>query len=249
MIIYDDVSKTFNGTPVLENVSFKVNKGEIVVLLGPNGSGKSTLFKMSIGVIKPDKGKVFVNGIDASHNPLEARKAVGYIPEENILYESLKPEEFIEFILSIYNIKNSRSLIEKIIDLLDLREHMGKLIGELSHGTRRKILLASVMLRTPPIYVLDEVFTGLDPASARTVKSFIREEARRGKSILVSTHVLAIAEAIADRVLIIYEGKIVAQGKPEELKDIFGAKELEDVYLKVTGYRTGIEDLIKALYE
>ena len=247
-IIYNDVWKSFDENPVVKNVSFEVSGGEVVVLLGPNGSGKSTLFKMTIGVVKPDKGKVFVNNIDVAENPLEARKIVGFMPEEIVIYESLKIEEYLSFILSIYGIKVSEDKVNSIIRLLGLSEHLDKFIGDLSYGTKRKVLLASLMLREPKALVLDEVFTGLDPVAAKIVKTWIREAADAGVPVLISTHVLPIAEAIADRVLIIHRGEIVAEGKPGELKEIFGAKELEEVFLKVTGYSPEYEDVIRALY-
>ena len=248
-IVYEDVKKAFDGKVVLDGVSFKVNQGELAVLLGPNGSGKSTLFKMALGLVKPDSGRILINGLDASQNPLEARKLVGFIPEENILYESLKVGEYLEFIASIYGVKATNDRVESIVKLLGLNEYFNQFIGELSHGTKRKVLIASIMLREPPILILDELFTGLDPASARLVKTWLYRAAKRGASILISTHVLPIAEAVADRVFIIHKGRIVAEGKPHELKEIFGAKELEDIYLEVTGYSRELEQLTKALYE
>ncbi|MCD6458350.1 MAG: ABC transporter ATP-binding protein [Thermoprotei archaeon] len=248
-IVYEDVWKAFNSQPVIRGVSFNVREGEIVALLGPNGSGKSTLFKMSLGIVKPDKGSVLVDGVDAVSNPIKARQVVGYMPEETVIYESLKLEEYIEFILSVYRVKVEESLIKEIINILELEQHVGKLIGELSHGNKRKVLLATLMLREPPILVLDEVFSGLDPVIARIIKTWLRDKTRRGGAVLVSTHVLPIAEAVADRVLIIHRGEIVAEGKPGELKEIFGVKELEDVFLEVTGYAREYEDLIRELYE
>ena len=248
-IVYKDVWKAFNSQPVIRGVSFNVREGEIVALLGPNGSGKSTLFKMSLGIVKPDKGSVLVDGVDAVSNPIKVRQVVGYMPEETVIYESLKLEEYIEFILSVYRVKVEESLIEEIINILELEQHVGKLVGELSHGNKRKVLLATLMLRDPPILVLDEVFSGLDPVIARLIKTWLRDKTRRGGAVLVSTHVLPIAEAVADRVLIIHRGEIVAEGKPGELKEIFGVKELEDVFLEVTGYAREYEDLIRELYE
>ena len=248
-IVYKDVWKAFNSQPVIRGVSFNVREGEIVALLGPNGSGKSTLFKMSLGIVKPDKGSVLVDGVDAVSNPIKVRQVVGYMPEETVIYESLKLEEYIEFILSVYRVKVEESLIEEIINILELEQHVGKLVGELSHGNKRKVLLATLMLREPPILVLDEVFSGLDPVIARLIKTWLRDKTRRGGAVLVSTHVLPIAEAVADRVLIIHRGEIVAEGKPGELKEIFGVKELEDVFLEVTGYAREYEDLIRELYE
>ncbi len=249
VIRFEDVWKQFGNLIVLKEVSFSVNNGEIAVLLGPNGSGKSTLFKMTLGLVKPDSGRVFVEDINVLLDPIEARRRVGYMPEDLIVYESLKINEYLEFISSIYGVKVDVDMVEKVIDLLGLGKHLGKLIGELSHGTKRKVLLAALMLREPRVLVLDEVFSGLDPSSARIVKTWIRELVKRGAGALISTHILPIAEAIADRVLIIHQGRIVSEGKPNELKEIFRVKELEDVFLQVTGYSSEIEGIIKALYE
>ncbi|RLE99735.1 MAG: ABC transporter ATP-binding protein [Thermoprotei archaeon] len=249
LIEYIGVWKSYDNTPVIKDVSFKVNAGEIVVLLGPNASGKSTLFKMTLGVVKPDRGTVKVNGIDVSANPIEARRVVGFLPEEIIAYESLKLEEYVEFILSVYGIDPGEKPLNEVFDMLGLREHLGKLLGELSHGNRRKALLATIFLRDPDVLVLDEVFAGLDPAAAKLVKTWLREKAKHRTAVLVSTHVLPIAEATADRVLIIHRGRIVAEGRPGELKDVFGAKELEEVFLEVTGYTREYEDLVRELYK
>ncbi|RLE63140.1 MAG: ABC transporter ATP-binding protein [Thermoprotei archaeon] len=249
VVQFEDVWKSFGSSAVIQGVSFTVNSGEIVVLLGPNGSGKSTLFKMTLGIIKPDRGQVLVEGVDAVANPIEARRRVGYMPEELIVYESLKINEYLEFMSSVYGVQADVLMVEKIIDLLGLREYAGKFIGELSHGTKRKVILASLMLREPHVLVLDEVFSGLDPSSARIVKTWVRELVKRGAGALISTHVLPIAEAVADRVLIIHRGRIVSEGKPSELKELFGAKELEEVFLQVTGYSPETEKVVRALYE
>lgn len=247
-IEYNDVWKSFDGTPVVKGVSFKVNSGEIVVLLGPNGSGKSTLFKMALGILKPDKGIIRIDDLDVSTNVIEVRRRVGFMPEETVIYESLKIEEFLNFMFSVYEVKADREKVMEVLKILGLVEHLDKLIGELSHGNKRKVLLASLMLREPSVLILDEVFSGLDPAMARVVRTWIREAAKRGAGVLISTHILPIAEAIADRVLIIHRGSIVAEGKPEELKELFGSKELEEVFLEVTGYDRSVEEVVKALY-
>jgi len=246
-IEYTNVWKYYGDKPVVKGVNLKVREGEVRVLLGPNGSGKSTLFKMSIGVVKPERGEVRINGVDAVKDPITARKIVGYVPEDPLVYESLEVTEYLEFVLSIYGVRPSRERFNAVIKALGLDEHVGKLVGELSHGNKRKVMLAAIMLRDPQALVLDEAFSGLDVGSARAVKAWLRSKAESGAAVLVSTHILPIAEAIADNVTIIYEGKIVAEGTPEELRSIEGGKELEDVYLKLTGYSSEMEELIKAL--
>jgi len=244
---YVNVWKYYGGKPVVKGVNLRVKKGEVRVLLGPNGSGKSTLFKMSVGVVKPEQGEVRVNGVNAVKDPIAARKIVGYAPEDPLVYESLEVTEYLEFILSIYGVRPSRERFAAVIKALGLDEHVGKLVGELSHGNKRKVTLAAIMLRDPEVLVLDEAFSGLDVGSARAVKAWLRSKAESGAAVLVSTHILPIAEAIADKVTIIYEGRIVAEGTPGELKSLEGGKELEDVYLKLTGYSSEVEELVKAL--
>lgn len=248
-IMFNNVWKSYSEKYVVKGVSFSASSGEIISLLGPNGSGKSTLFKMALGIVKPDLGDIRVGNIDPIKDPITARRIIGYVPEEEIIYESLKVVEYLEFIASIYELKISDKVLKTILTLLGLEDHVEKLIGELSHGLKRKVMIASVMMRDPKVLVLDEVFSGLDPASARVVKAWIREKARQGVSIMISTHILPIAEAVADRIIIIHNGEIVAEGRTGELKDVFGAKELEDVFLKLTGFDKEFEKLISALHD
>jgi len=247
-LVFESIWKSFDSKPVLKGLTLKVQPGEIVCLLGPNGSGKSTLFKMSIGVLAPDKGRVKVCGVNPAKDPMRARQIVGYMPEDLVLFESLKVEEFLEFILSIYGVKVNRTRIDETLKLLGLEEELGKFVGDLSRGNKRRVYLAALMLRDPPVLVLDEAFTGLDPVGARILKSWVKSMSSRGATILFSTHVLPIAEAVADRVAIIHEGQIKAEGRPDELRRLFGAEELEEVFLEVTGYSKEYEDIIRSLY-
>ena len=247
-IVFEDVWKSYGGVKVVKGVSFSVKPGEIVALLGPNGSGKSTILKMVIGVVRPDRGRVFVAGIDAASDPLTVRRIVGFMSEENVIYESLRLYEFLEFMFSMYEVNVENERISEVLRVLELRGQENKLLGELSHGNKRKALLAVLMLRSPEILVLDEIFTGLDPATAKLVKTWILETARANRPVLISTHILPVAEAVADRVLIIHKGELVAEGRPSELRRLFGARGLEEVFLKVTGYPEEYEEVLKGLY-
>ena len=247
-VVFESIWKSFDSKPVLKGLTLKVRPGEIVCLLGPNGSGKSTLFKMSIGVLAPDKGWVKVCGVNPAKDPMRARQIVGYMPEDLVLFESLKVEEFLEFILSIYGVKVDRTRIDETLKLLGLEGELGKFVGDLSRGNKRRVYLAALMLRDPLVLVLDEAFTGLDPVGARILKSWVKGMSSRGATILFSTHVLPIAEAVADRVAIIHEGRIKAEGRPDELRRLFGAEELEEVFLEVTGYSKEYENIIRSLY-
>ena len=242
---YVDVWKYYSGRPVLKGISTEFRPGSVTVLLGPNGSGKSTLMKMSVALVRPDRGYVSIGERRVDEDPLWARRVVGYVPEEPVLYESLDIVEYLSFVSSIYGIDVPQSRVDAVVKALKLEEHLGKFIGELSHGTKKKVAIASVMLRDPPVLVLDEVFSGLDVESARIVKLWIREKADRGGVVVISTHILPLAEAVADRVVIIHEGSIRADAPPSRLREL--GEELEEVYLKLTGYSAEIEELLKAL--
>ncbi len=246
-IVFEGVRKSFGGTEVIKGVSFRVSGGEVVALLGPNGSGKSTLFRMTVGVVVPDAGRVEVAGVDPSADPVRAREVVGYVPEEPVLWESISLGEYLSLTASIYGVDLSPERYRAVLKVLGLEEHAGKLVGELSHGARRKAMIAAVMIRDPKALVLDEVFSGLDVASARAVKGWLREMAGKGVPALFSTHILPIAEVVADRVVVIAGGKVVADGSPDELKEVFSSEGLEEVYLKLTGYSPEVEAIVKAL--
>ncbi len=246
-ILFEGVRKFFGGVEVVKRVSFGVRSGEVVALLGPNGSGKSTLFRMTVGVVRPDEGRVLVDGVDPSADPVRARAVVGYVPEEPIVWESISLGEYLSLTASIYGVDLTPERYRAVLRVLGLEEHAGKLVGELSHGSRRKAMIAAVMIRDPEVLVLDEVFSGLDVASARAVKSWLREMAGKGVPVLFSTHILPISEVVADRVIVLAEGRVVADGPPEELKEVFRSRELEDVYLKLTGYSAEVEAIVKAL--
>ncbi len=242
---YEGVWKSFSGRPVLKGVNIEFRGGEVAVLLGPNGSGKSTLMKMSVGLVAPDRGCVYIDGRSVLEDPTWAKKVVGYVPEEPVLYESLDIVEFLNFVCSIYGVEVSDSKLDAVIKALGLGEHLGKFIGDLSHGTKKKVAIASVMLRDPPVLVLDEVFSGLDVESARVVRAWIRDCASRGKVIVVSTHILPLAEAIANRVVILFEGEVKADAPPQKLRELGG--ELEEVYLRLTRGGIEVEELMRAL--
>ncbi len=246
-ILFEGVRKFFGSVEVIKGVSIGVRGGEVVALLGPNGSGKSTLFKMTVGVVVPDEGRVSVDGVDPSADLVRAREVVGYVPEDTIVWESISLGEYLSLTASIYGVDLTPERYRAVLRVLGLEEHAGKLIGELSHGARRKAMIAAVMIRDPRVLVLDEVFSGLDVASARAVKSWLREMAGKGVPVLFSTHILPIAEVVADRVVVLADGRVVAEGPPEELKEVFRSEELEDVYLKLTGYSPEVEAIVKAL--
>ncbi len=246
MLKYKRISKHYGNVIALNDVTVDFPPGKIHALLGPNGSGKSTMIKMAIGLVKPDSGRVLVDGIDPISDPVKARMIVGYSPEEIVIYESLTPAEYISFLGYVYHIPEDvlKGRISRLIKLFKMEDHMGKLGGELSHGNRRKILIMSALIHDPRILILDEPFSGLDPEIARVLKEIMRKYVDEGRTVIFSTHILELAEAVADEITIMHKGKLVARGPIEELK---GKKGLETYFLEVTGLTSELENLLKAL--
>jgi len=248
MIEIRELYKTYGSKIALNNLSITVND-EIYGLLGPNGSGKTTLMKILVGILKPTKGKVLVEGVDVSKNPLKVKEIVGYVPETPILYESLTPSELFDFVGKIRNIPKEE-LEEKVnnyIKAFGIESYIEQFIGTLSFGTQQKVSIISALLHNPSVLVLDEAMNGLDAKTARIFRELLFEFKKEGKSIIFSTHVLPLAEIICDRVGVIYQGKLVAEGSVEELKEEAHERNLEDVFLKLTESKEDIYEIIHAL--
>jgi len=250
MLIYQGVSKRFRGNVVLDGVSVEFRPGVVHALLGPNGSGKSTLMKMALGLVRPDSGRVVVGGVDPVRDPVSARRIVGYCPEEVVLYESLTPGELFSFVSSIYGVPNGflRERIERLVRLFKLGDQVGKLCGELSLGNKRKLSLILALLHEPAVLILDEPFNGLDPESGRILKELLRKLASERGTVVFSTHILEIAEAVADNVVILSRGRVVGAGSPKELKERLSAPDLESVFLRATGLSDEVKEMIRLLW-
>ncbi len=250
MIIYTDIVKRYGDITALDHINLEINEGKITALLGPNGSGKTTLFKITMGLLKPDNGEVYVNGLNPIKQPIEVRKITGYSPEEISLFESLTPLETYKFLADIYEIKENdfKTRLQLYIKLFNINEEINKLCGELSHGNRRKISIISALLHDPDILILDEPFTGLDPEAAKILKEIMKKHASKNKIVIFSTHILEIAEAVADHIIIINKGKIVAQGTKEELTTIAKKSDLESIFLELTGLSKELNELIEILW-
>ncbi|WP_461864781.1 ABC transporter ATP-binding protein [Thermococcus sp.] len=251
MIEVENLAKTFGVTRAVNGISFKVHDGEIYGLLGPNGSGKSTTMKILAGILKPTAGRVLVDGIDAGRDPLKVKEIVGYVPETPVLYESLTPVEFFNFIGSIRNIPAEKleERVNRLVEAFELKGYLHKYIGSLSFGTKQKISLISALLHDPRVLIMDESMNGLDPKSARILRELLLEFKSEGRSIVFSTHVLQLAEMICDRVGVIYNGEIIAEGTVDELKEFAHEESLEDVFLKLTESKDEIYTVIQALKE
>jgi len=247
-----DVVKRYSSLVAVNGLSLEIRPGEIFGLLGPNGSGKSTTLKMLLGLVQPDAGSVNVLGIDVQKDPLSVKQAVGYAPESPRLYEYLTGIEYLDFIGDIYDIPSNekKDRINEYLKALQLEGREGDMINSYSEGMKRKIALISAFLHKPKLLILDEPLNGLDPRAARIVKDFLHELKLQGVTTVMSTHVLEIAQALCDRIGIMYQGKLLALGDIEGLRRMAKLPNsgLEDVFLKLTGtddIRAVVEELAR----
>ena len=211
----DKVVKEYGTQKALNEVSFKIDSGEIVGFLGPNGAGKSTMMKIITTYIKPSSGLVFVNGFSTDKNDIEVKQSVGYLPEHNPLYLDFYVREYLKFHADIHKIEKER--IEEVIDQVGLIDIKGKKIAQLSKGYRQRVGLAAALLHNPEVLILDEPTTGLDPNQLRDIRDLIKEIGKT-KTILLSTHIMQEVEAMCDRVIIINKGNIVADKNLSDLR-------------------------------
>lgn len=223
-ITVSQLSKNYGAQKAVNDISFTVNKGEIVGFLGPNGAGKSTTMKMITGYLTPDAGIIEVAGINAQLHPIAARKKIGYLPEANPLYTDMYVREYLQFVANIYHVKNSKSTIEELLVTVGLSQEAHKKIAELSKGYRQRVGLAAALVHDPEVLILDEPASGLDPNQIVEIRQVIKALARN-KTILFSSHIMQEVEAICDRVIIINKGNIVANDSLHNLQNINVANE------------------------
>ncbi len=210
----NSISKSYGEQKALNEISFKIEKGEIVGFLGPNGAGKSTLMKILTTYLLADSGSALVNGHDVMTNTKEVQRSIGYLPEHNPLYLDLYVREYLSFNADVYNVPNSR--IEEVIQLTGLTPESHKKISQLSKGYRQRVGLANALLHNPDVLILDEPTTGLDPNQLMEIRNVIKN-AGKDKTVFLSTHIMQEVEAICDRVIIIDKGQIVADNKLNHL--------------------------------
>lgn len=239
MIEAVNLSKSFNAGAAIaaDDVSFTCADGEIVGFIGPNGAGKTTTIKMLTGIIRPDSGKVVINGFDMADKPLEAKKIIGYISDNPEMFVKLTGYEFINFMADVYGVP--ADVREGRIDYFAEQFGMDKAVFSqrmtgYSHGMRQKTMIIATLVHDPKVWILDEPMVGLDPQSAFNLKRMMREHADKGNTVLFSTHVLEIAEKVCDRIMIIDCGKIIYKGTMEALKSGEPDGDLEKLFLKMT---------------
>ena len=209
--------KEYGTQRAVDNISFTVNKGEIVGFLGPNGAGKSTTMKVLTGFVIPTAGQARVGGIDVVDQPHEAQKKIGYLTELNALYYDLYVKEYLSFIASLHRVANKDKAVENSIELTGLQREAHKRIGELSKGYKQRVGLAAALIHDPEVLILDEPTSGLDPNQLTEIRSVIKAQGQQ-KTVLFSTHILQEVEAICDRVIIINKGQLVADSPLSELR-------------------------------
>src|SRR6266850_1409182 len=230
------LKKSF-GRPAVDGLDLRVRPGEFYMLLGPNGAGKTTTLRMVTGLLKPDEGAISIFGIDAIAEPLAAKQIVGWLSDEPMIYDKLTPLEYLEFVAGLWNVDASiaEARAQDLLRWLGLKDHARERCEGFSRGMRQKVALAGALLHEPKLIILDEPLTGLDAGAARLVKDVLADNVRAGRSVVMTTHILEIAERMADRIGVISGGRLIAEGTLDELRDRFGKAHasLEEMFLAI----------------
>ena len=221
-----------NGKVGVQDVNIEVRPGDIYAFIGPNGSGKTTTIKCIVGALNFEQGEVFIDGMSVKQKPLECKKVIGYVPDQPDVYSTLTGMQFINFVCSVYKVPVDRKteLVKKYASMWELEKDLGLPISAYSHGMKQKLVLISALVREPKILILDEPFVGLDPKASFVLKEFMKTFTASGGAIFYSTHVLEVAEKLCNKVAIVKDGKIVADGTMESVKK---NKSLEQVFLSL----------------
>jgi ABC-2 type transport system ATP-binding protein len=212
--------------PAVDGLDLKVREGEFYALLGPNGAGKTTTLRMVAGLLRPDAGSISVCGIDALADPVAAKQIMAWISDEPMIYDKLTPREYLEFVAGLWGIAPdlAEARTQDLLSWLDLTAHANERCEGFSKGMRQKVALAGALVHEPRVIILDEPLTGLDAGSARQVKSVLRERVNAGGTIVMTTHILEVAERMADRIGVIAQGRLIAEGTLDELRIAAGAQ-------------------------
>ncbi|PJA76524.1 MAG: ABC transporter, partial [Nitrospirae bacterium CG_4_9_14_3_um_filter_53_35] len=220
MITINHVVKQYGGYTAVDGLCLELKEGEIYGLLGPNGAGKTTTIKMIMGLLKPTSGTIRIAGYDIQKEPIPAKKMISYVPDRAYLYEKLTAWEFLRFIAGLYELDDQtlKDRGQELLKLFELEKWQDELIGNFSHGMKQRLCMASAFLRKPKILILDEPTVGLDPKGARLLREMMQSSRDHGMTIMMSTHILEIAEKMCDRMGIILKGRLIAEGTSEEIR-------------------------------
>lgn len=234
MIEIKNFSKSYGNKKAVDNISLTVGDGEICAFIGHNGAGKTTTIKSIVGILNFEEGKIYVNGKDVKKEPIACKKEIAYIPDNPDIYESLTGIQFLNFVCDMFEVEKSirETKIKSLADKFELTKNLGDMISSYSHGMKQKLVIISALVHDPKIILLDEPFVGLDPKSVFKLKEIMKEICKQGVTIFFSTHILEVAEKLCDHVAIIQDGKIVKEGKMEDIK---GDTSLENVFLRLVG--------------
>ena len=235
MIKIEGLKVSYGDYLAVDNLNLDIQKGELFAFLGPNGAGKTTTIKALTGLLNPDSGTIEICGHDMEESPLKAKSLMGYVPDVAVFYEKLTSIEFMKFIGDLYGI-DKKILYDNTVELfntMDLEPFANAQIEELSHGTRQRLAIAASLCHEPEVFVIDEPMVGLDPLHARVVKQELQKRCQNGLTVMMSTHLLNVAEELADRIGIIDGGKLIALGTLEELRMGKDAEALEEIFLKL----------------
>jgi ABC-2 type transport system ATP-binding protein len=236
MIHVENLTKYYGDYAAVRDVSFDVQKGQVVGFLGPNGAGKSTTMRILTGYLNATSGKASIDGKDVFWDPIQARRRIGYLPESNPLYAEMRVEEYLRFRGGLKGMarRDITNRLRYVVDRCWLNDVRRQLIGTLSKGYRQRVGLADALIANPPVLVLDEPTVGLDPTQIRETRKLIKELGKE-HTVLLSTHILPEVEMTCDSVIIIHQGKVAAEGTLDGVQSQFQAKNLEDVFVRITG--------------
>ena len=224
------------GRPAVDGLDLQVERGELYALLGPNGAGKTTTLRMVSGLVAPDAGRIEVLGIDLGEAPGDAKRRLAYLPDDPMLYGKLKPFEYLEFVAGLWGVgaTEAEERARALLDWLDLSQHAHELTEGFSRGMKQKLALAGALIHDPELLILDEPLTGLDAAAARQVKDLLLSHVAKGGTVILTTHILEVAERLAQRIGIIRQGRLIAEGTLAELRERTRGASLEEVFLQLT---------------
>lgn len=238
MITLKNLTKHFGSVHAVKELNLHIPEGQLFCFLGPNGAGKTTTIKMMTGLLRPTSGSARIGGIDIVQDPLAAKRMMGYIPDMPYLYDRLTGREFFEFTGDLYRVDRAtiRSELKNLFDQFGLEECCDRLVRDMSHGMRQRLIYAATFLHQPRVLFIDEPLIGLDPRTIRMIKELLKAKAESGVTIFLTTHILALAEDIADRIGIIDNGELIADGTMDDLRQGESSlNSLEDIFLSLTG--------------
>ncbi len=251
LIRFDRLTRCYGETVAVRELNLEVRAGEVYGLLGPNGAGKTTAFKVAVGLLRPTLGTVEICSYDICTQPQKAKAHLGFVPDSPLLVDKLSAVEHLELVATLWGVprKLGERRAEELLALFGLTDVAHDRIETYSRGMRKRLALAAVLMHDPQVLILDEPTEDLDPPAARLVRELLRELARRGRAVLLATHILEVAEKFCDRVGILHRGELIAEGEPGRLLAEYGAPTLEDLFVRLVGgeAREGLREYLDAL--